>query len=129
MDKPKFIQILEGEIGVEEPEAEKYFEATDYGEPDEDTPYCAACLCWCLEKSGLKSPHSAAAMSFMSWGKPVEEGTLYAIVVFRWRNGGHHVSTWHGDGFLGGNQTGDHEVCIEDLPWSRAIAWRMPLGV
>lgn len=143
--------VAEKELGVVEPEAMKYFSATDYPSKwlNSKTPYCAAFANWCLKKTGIKGARlglpkkllsmaleklgiqgsgHADAMSFAKWGKDVsKEKPFGCIVVFKWSTGGHHVAFNYGEGkFLGGNQTSKHKVCIESLPINRAIAWRMP---
>ena len=123
-----WMDVARKEIGVEEPDSIKYFEATDYEDPEGDTPYCAAFVNWCLAQVGIKGTRSAAAISWRDWGKDVsDEKPVGAIVVFTWSNGHHHVTFYSGGGqFLGGNQTSEHEVCEESLPLGRAIAWRWP---
>ena len=128
MAEPKWLTIARGEIGVEEPDSVKYFEATDYDDPEGDTPYCAAFVNWCLKQVGIKGSGHADAISFRRWGKDVsQDKPIGAVVVFTWSSGQHHVSFYAGAGnFLGGNQTSEHEVCEESLPLGRAIAWRWP---
>ena len=136
MSDPKWLEIARKELGVVEPEAEKYFTATDYGPAGPTTPYCAAFVNWVLHKAGFKSvvlpkdkgTGHADAIGFARWGKDVsKDKPVGAVVVFTWSSGGHHVSLYVGGGkFLGGNQTGEHKVCIEALPVGRAIAWRWP---
>jgi uncharacterized protein (TIGR02594 family) len=151
VEKPAWLDIAREEDGVEEPESVKYFTATNYDDPQGSTPYCAAFVGWCLIKAGKKGTRSAAAKSYVTYGKDVSETKpAGAIVVFRWQSGGYHVTFYaggkrsiagHGSflgtaglpygkkgykGYLGGNQTPEHRVCEEDLPLSRAIAWRWP---
>ena len=134
LDKTPWMDVARKEIGVEEPDSLKYFDATDYDDPGGRTPYCAAFANWCLKQVGIKGSGHADAVSFAKWGKDVSDDMpVGAVVVFRWSTGQHHVSFFSGPGqyegegmFLGGNQTSEHEVCEESLPLGRAIAWRWP---
>ena len=125
-----WMDVVAKEVGVVEPEAEKYFEATDYGTPDASTPYCAAFVNWVLAQVGIRGSGHANAVSFANWGDDVSDTQpVGAIVVFEWSSGGHHVTFYAGDDqFTGGNQTKAHEVCTETLPLDAAIAWRWPSG-
>jgi len=122
--KLPWMEIAEKEIGVKEPDDLKYFSATDYPNPNGKTPYCSAFENWCLKQAGIKGTGSAAAFSWKTWGKDVsDDKPVGAVVVFSFS----HVAFYYGDGkFLGGNQTGEHEVCVEHIPMADAIAWRMP---
>lgn len=79
---------------------------------------CAATACAALELNGMKSPHSAAAASFASYGTACELKPG-CIVVFKWSDGGHHVtfcdSVNSDGGFqgIGGNQGSPASLCIE----------------
>jgi len=118
------MDIAEKEIGVKEPDDLKYFSATNYPNPDGHTPYCSAFENWCLKQVGIKGTGSAAAFSWKHWGKDVSDTKPFgAIVVFSFS---HVAFKHHGENFIGGNQKGDHEVCIEHIPMEDAIAWRMP---
>ena len=134
MDRQTYLKelwkVAEAEIGTEEPESVKYFEATDYDSPSGHDPYCAAFVNWCLAKIDIRGTRNAAAISFRDWGRKVPEGTIGAIVVWEWDSGGHHVNFYHGGGgYLGGNQTSAHEVCLEGINMDYSIAWRLPMGV
>lgn len=153
MPEPAWLAIARQQAGVEEPESVKYFSATSYDGPQDDTPYCAAFVGWCLQQAGIKGTGRAAAISYKDYGKDVSKTKpVGAIVVFTWQNGQHHVTFYAGGtrsingpgsflgtaghpdgvaakGFLGGNQTPAHKVCEENLPLIRAIAWRWPPGV
>jgi hypothetical protein len=90
---------------------------------------CAATICAALELTGYKSPHSAAALSFVKYGTPcsIMPG---AICVFNFGGGDHHVSICESvDGgfgiFLGGNQS--HYLQRATYPLSAVIAVRWPV--
>lgn len=98
---------------------------------DDETPWCAAFVGGMLEAAGVKSSRSAAARSYMKWGRSLANPALGCIVVFERgpRNG--HVGFLVGiDGrtgnllILGGNQ-GD-AVNIRAFPPSRLLGYRWP---
>ena len=85
---------------------------------------CAATACAALELNGYKSPHSAAAISFVKYGTACELKPG-AICVFDFGGGDHHVSFFekaldsqHGI-FLGGNQS--HYLKRSTYPLSAII--------
>lgn len=127
---PPWIRVALKEVGVEEPNPRilDYFKDTDYPDPTARTAYCAAFANYCLDQAGYKGSGHANAVSFQDWGRDVSKTRpLGCVAVFAFGPTEHHVSFWMGNGkFLGGNQTREHEVCIEAIPVARAIAWRMP---
>lgn len=99
---------------------------------DDDIPWCALFVNNCLAEAGLKGTRSLAARSFETWGVPMLEPSLGAVLVFV-RPGGGHVGFYVGqrvDGALrvrGGNQgNAVSEVWIEA---KRLTAIRWPLEV
>lgn len=108
------------------------FSHTSYG-PLKDgimQPGCAATAAAALEETGFKSPHNAAAISFVQFGSPcpLKPG---CIMVFQWDTGEHHVSFCDHvvDGNLvaglGGNQT--HELRVSVFSRKYLIATRWPV--
>jgi len=139
--KPYWLIVAEKELGVHEtpgPAATariiEYDKATTLKATSDEVPWCAAFVNWCLKQAGQVGTWSAAAMSFADWGKDLgdepEEG---CIAVFRWADGGHHVSFYTGavddDTIvcLGGNQS--DSVKRSNYPVNRVIAYRWPEGV
>ncbi len=103
---------------------------TEVSDTGIEAPGCSAFVCAALEKNGYKSTHSAAAVSYATYGTP-SELVRGCIVVFRWSNNQHHVTfcesvnqdgTFQG---LGGNQSG--AVCIETFSQASVIAKRQPV--
>ena len=75
---------------------------------DDDIPWCALFVNACLDEAGLKGTGSLAARSFETWGRPLPEPALGAVLVFS-RNGGGHVGFYLGENSTrfrvrGGNQ-------------------------
>ena len=94
-----------------------------------ETAWCAAFCCAMLERTGYKSPHSAAAKDFAKWGidsRPV----IGAFVVMPRTGGSKHVTMWAGTAgpghFLGygGNQGNHAQVNVYEA--IRIEACRMP---
>src|SRR6478735_4519617 len=51
---------------------------------DDETPWCAGFVGFCLEAVGIQSTRSAAARSYQNWGVQIDRPVPGAIVVF-WR--------------------------------------------
>ena len=85
---------------------------------DDETAWCAAAQCYCLEEAGYRSPRAPNARSFLQWGKKLKKPKRGAIVVY-WRNSrtswqGHvgmvvkwdNIYIWT----LGGNQNNGYNI-------------------
>jgi uncharacterized protein (TIGR02594 family) len=114
------------EIGTKEikgskdnPRIVEYHQATTLKATDDETAWCSSFVCWCLETSGIKSTRSAAARSFLKWGKEVglSDARKGDVVVFKRGN-----SSWQGHvaffiaygvdyvEVLGGNQSNEVNI-------------------
>jgi uncharacterized protein (TIGR02594 family) len=105
---------------------------------DDETPWCAAFVGYCIEACGLglTSTRSEAARSYQNWGVRIDKPIPGCVVVF-WRGSrdgysGHvgFVTGLTRDGHLivlGGNQ-GD-EVNEKAFARDRVLSYRWPLGV
>ena len=139
MKTPDWMQYAEGEIGVTEtPGAShtqrilEYHQETSLGASDDETPWCASFANWVLKQAGIAGTNSAAARSFMQWGKEISEPQYGCIVVLKrgtqsWQG---HVGFYVGeedDGtlwILGGNQS--NQVSVSKYQKSQVIGYRMP---
>jgi uncharacterized protein (TIGR02594 family) len=131
--KPSWITKAEGETGVSEEKAKgKHnqriidYHATTGKFKDDETPWCASFVNWCLDGKGNGS---ASALSFRSWGKKVAKPAYGAIGVIDWGGGKGHVGFVVGKKngkilLLGGNQ-GD-SVKVSSFAESLFVAYRMP---
>lgn len=111
-----WLEIAMNELGVSEvygeqdnPRIVEYHSATDGKAPDDETPWCASFVCWVLQKAGYKSPRSAWARSFASYGIEAIRPQVGTIVVLRRGPVGGHVGFYLGENensirLLGGNQ-------------------------
>lgn len=99
---------------------------------DDETPWCAAFVGFCLERVGIVSSRFESARSYLSWGRRLDGPALGCVVVFT-RDGGGHVGFLTGTTFdgrllvLGGNQA--NEVNIRAFPLERVSGYRWPLAV
>ena len=99
---------------------------------DDETAWCAAAQCYCLEETGYRSPRAPNARSFLQWGKELKHPKKGAIVVF-WRNSpkswqGHvgMVVRWDKTHIwcLGGNQSNGYN--ISKYPHRKVLGYRWP---
>lgn len=102
------------------------------GIKDDETPWCAAFVGFCLEGVGIVSSRFESARSYLTWGQPIREPQHGCIVVMA-RDGGGHVGFLTGvtrEGWLlvlGGNQ--GNEVNIRAFPKDRVTDYRWPHAV
>lgn len=95
------------------------------GIKDDETPWCAAFVGFCLENVGIVSSRFESAKSYLSWGVTLKEPTTGCVAVFT-RNGGGHVGFVTGVDHagrllvLGGNQ--GNEVNVRAFPRERLAA-------
>jgi len=104
----------------------EYHACTSLKAKQEEVPWCASFANWVLKQSGLEGTNSAAARSFMKWGKEIKRPVKGCIVVFT-RKGGGHVAFFHSDAgehvlVLGGNQS--DKVSISSYPKARLLGYR-----
>lgn len=133
---PLIWRIASAEIGVKEikgaqhnPRILEYHQATSLQATDDETPWCAAFVSWCIELAGGTSTRSAAARSYLGWGVRVERPQVGDVVVLKrgtkpWQG---HVGFFSGYEneyvwVLGGNQ-GD-EVSVKPYPVSDVLGYR-----
>jgi uncharacterized protein (TIGR02594 family) len=133
--EPRHLIIARGELGVKEiaggrhnPRIVAYHQTCSLKATDDDTPWCSAFVNWCIIQAGLRGTNSAAAISWMQWGRsiPLAQGQPGDIAVFS-RSGGNHVGFHisHDDNalrLLGGNQ--NDEVNIATFSRARFLGLR-----
>lgn len=138
--EPIWLQVARRELGVKETSGKgntkrvlEYHQASSLKATMDSVPWCASFVNWCLEVSGVKSPRSAAARSFLRWGKPVSKVAPGCIAVFsRGTNPAEgHVGFVVGADVdfihvLSGNQS--DAVCIQKYPKSRLLGLRLPVS-
>lgn len=139
---PPWLTIARREIGVKEAFGKadnsriiEYLKATHIvpARQHDETPWCAAFVGWCLEKSGINPSRKAAARSYMTWGHELEKPQLGCVVVLtRGDNPKQgHVGFYIGEQgsdilLLGGNQ--HNAVSIAPYARMRVLSYRWPHG-
>ena len=97
--------------------------------PNDAIPWCSDLVNWCVEKAGLGGTNSAAARSWLNWGKAIKKPRRGCVAVFsRGKTGGHvgfYVKQkapliW----VLGGNQA--NNVSIASYDAGRLLGYRVP---
>lgn len=111
----------------------EYHQTTGLGASDDETPWCASFVNWCLDQVGVAGTGSARARSFESWGREAPEWIPFGAIVVLWR-GSPDARTGHvgflldrdasGLMILGGNQ--GNRVCIDRYPATRLVGLRWP---
>lgn len=104
------------------------------GIKDDETPWCAAFVGFCLENVGIVSSRFESAKSYLSWGIELPHPVPGCVVVFT-RAGGGHVGFLTGVDHagrlivLGGNQ--DNEINVRSFGPERLApgGYRWPAAV
>lgn len=140
-DAPEWYLHARAEFGVHEvagakfsPRILEYFKATTLGtaHQSDETAWCSAFACWCMERAGLASPHRANARSWLNWGVPLKLPQFGCVAVL-WRgtpqSAQGHVAFYVGERggqvqLLGGNQ--NNAVSLAWYPRARVLMWRWP---
>ena len=137
MEKPKWLEIAEGEKGTHEiepgstPRIVEYHQTTGLRAQNDLTPWCSSFANWVMRQAGLHGTGSAAARSWLKWGVPLDIPRLGCIVVMRRGTSATlgHVGFYVRDEgpnivVLGGNQ-GD---CVKESRYSKAtvLGYRWP---
>lgn len=112
--------------GGENPRILEYAAATTLHAAEDEVPWCAAFVSWCLPDGGL---HSARARDYLNYGAAIGFPKYGCLVIFDRGHGLGHVGFFLGEVgerymILGGNQ-GD-EVCVKDYDPTKIIGYRWP---
>lgn len=135
---PLHLLAAEDQLGVQEVPGEQhnprilaYQQATSLAASDDETPWCAAFVNWCLEVTGQPGTRSATARSFLKWGQPVtlEQAEPGDVAIFSRGNNpwqghvGFFLDRQQGDlRILGGNQS--DAVTVARYPKARLLGLR-----
>jgi uncharacterized protein (TIGR02594 family) len=108
----------------------EYHQTTRLKATDDETSWCSSFVNWCIQNSGLVGTQSAAARSWLKWGKSIASPQKGCIVVLKRGN-----SSWQGHvGFyagpaengyikiLGGNQ--GNQVKISSYKKDKVLGYR-----
>jgi uncharacterized protein (TIGR02594 family) len=134
---PAWMNVAVRELGVSEKPGDdherrivSYHAATTLGAKDDETPWCSSFVNWCLAATGITGTRSAAARSWLTWGRQATEEDWGAVAIFRRGSG------WQGHvGFnvgvagsrvlcLGGNQ--GNRVSVAAYPQMDLLDLRWP---
>jgi len=144
--KPKWLEIAEKEIGVQEkrggenPRIIKYHSSTSLKAKEDEIAWCSSYVNWCVTQAGVKGTNSAAAISWLNWGVPTEpkEG---AIVIIRQKQKSNDKATGSSSGnhvaffkeikegrifLLGGNQSDQVKISSFGLGSYEVLGYRWP---
>jgi uncharacterized protein (TIGR02594 family) len=135
---PKHIAIAFGELHTREvvgprhnPRIIEYHSTTRLKATTDEISWCSSFVNWCVEQAGMTGTDSAAARSWLDWGRQVHEVELGCVAVFQ---RGANPSQGH-VGFalgttpkgqiilLGGNQS--NEVSVELYSRDRLLGLRV----
>lgn len=139
-EEPQWLVAARKELGTKEvqgsgnnPRIVAYHAETSLGPSDDSISWCSSFVNWCMKQAGIKGTKSAAARSWLQWGKAVSNPEPGDVVIF-WRES---PSSWKGhvalflkdDGsyvtVLGGNQS--DSVTIARYPKSQLLGYRRPI--
>jgi uncharacterized protein (TIGR02594 family) len=140
--KPSWLKIAEKELGVAEipgprnnPRIIEYHDTTTLSANDEDTSWCSSFINWVMKKAGIKGTVSAAARSWLDWGREPNDDEYEGCVCILWRGSpdgwqGHVglLVNWDDDSvcLLGGNQ--NNRVSRAWFPMDRVLGYRVSRG-
>lgn len=136
--EPSWLSIARKELGVAEVPGVgnnerilEYHGVTTLRATADSVPWCSSFACWVIERAGYKSTRSAAARSWLQWGRAIDQPVEGCIVVLkRGAPPSGHVGFYVGGDanrvrLLGGNQ-GDR-VSEAFFPRADVLGYRMPI--
>jgi uncharacterized protein (TIGR02594 family) len=87
---PKYLELAYAELGVREvpghpsnPRILQYHQATTLKATDDETAWCSAFVCWCMQQAGIDHTRSARARSWLQWGTPIQFPVVGCIAVLQ----------------------------------------------
>ena len=101
---------------------------------DEGFKWCSAFVNWCLSEVGIVGTRHALAMSWLKWGKTIEQPQHGAIVILKTKSWNHVAFVENVGGtfkMLGGNQKPEHGkgpqcVSYQKIIPSQVVGYRLP---
>jgi len=134
--EPPWLSVARAEIGTKEikgaqhnPRIVEYLKATGNWWSTDETPWCSGFVNWVMKQAGFAGSGSAKAVSWLDWGKRIDQPVNGAIGVISYGGGKGHVGFVVGKQgnnilLLGGNQ-GD-QVKISAFSLSKFAAFVVP---
>lgn len=145
--KTPWLDIANKEVGQREirggenPQIIAYHSTTTLKADEDEIPWCSSFVNWCLTKAGIKGTNSAAAKSWLTWGKKILTPQVGCICVVRQKGkgpdaatgsaSGYHVAFWVKEEngrvyLLGGNQGDQVKVSSFGLGGYDVCGYRLP---
>jgi uncharacterized protein (TIGR02594 family) len=117
-------EIAKAELGTTEvpgtqnnPRILEYHATTTLKATTDEVPWCSSFVNWCCVQAGIKGTNSAAARSWLKWGKQLKQPVEGCVAVFKRGSdpaAGHVAFFVKQDGdfiyVLGGNQGGTVKI-------------------
>lgn len=131
-NEPAWMVIAKKELGESEivgikanPRIIEYHKSVSLHASSDEVPWCSSFVNWCMMGANKPRTHSAAALSWLHYGKELTKPVLGCIVVFQ-----HHVGFYIGEtsdcvNLLGGNQ--HDKVSIAPFLKKNVLSYRFPL--
>lgn len=145
--KPAWLEFAESKIGIHEikggenPFIIECHATTTLKAKEDEIAWCSSFVNRCMIEAGIKGTNSAAAISWATWGTPLETPVEGCIVVIRQKRKGSDASTGSTSGnhvaffkgisndrisLLGGNQSDSVKVSSFGLANYEVVAYRWP---
>jgi len=127
--------------GGENPRIIEYHATTTLKGKEDEIPWCSSFVNWCLTQAGVTGTNSAAAKSWLAWGKGIIPPVAGCICVIKQKNNGSDPSTGSASGYhvafwikeengrvflLGGNQADQVKVSSFGLAGYKICGYRLP---
>jgi uncharacterized protein (TIGR02594 family) len=136
--EPPWMAAARSQVGMQEYPGEQhnprilaYHQTTTLRATTDETPWCSSFVNWCMVQAGLQGTNSAAARSWLQWGRPVTDPVPGCVAVFRRGSSptSGHVAFFlekRGTGILvlGGNQS--NSVNVSSYLSAALLGYRMP---
>jgi uncharacterized protein (TIGR02594 family) len=119
----------------------EYHQATALKATQDEIAWCSSFVNWVLKEAGIRGTNSAAAKSWLTWGRELKEPQVGAITITKKHgadiaNGstsGFHVAFFHSSGagtkysLLGGNQGDSVRISAYDSKKYEYVKYRWPI--
>lgn len=132
---PPWLMKARFEMGIHETPGKEatqriveYHAETSYKATSDEVPWCSSFLCAMFEWTGIPSTRSAAAKSWLSWGRVIDKPVQGCVVIFE-KMGKFHVGLYEYEDpkdtyALGGNQS--NKVCVMPFETKFVVGYRLP---
>jgi len=110
MTRPLVVGVALDEVGTKEipgfednPKIVAYHRTTLLKASDDETPWCSSFVNWCFAQVGITGTRSAAAKSWLKWGKKIDHPVPGAVAIWDrgvWKGHVGIVSVVDDDGFF-----------------------------